>query len=206
MQARQELQKRQDLVDRKNLPDVAFRLPFPATTSKTTSHGADPAQASTTVTGARSCHFFVSCALVSLSLSVTGKKRRKTKRGQRRCCTANWCKVKQESQGTQMWNSRKKAGGQSWLPFAIGGQRLPQTMVLAVVQHHKEGQRCLGWKGTPDESAAGQRRAASTRSRCPGSTGDGAMGRAHKQAARARRVIDRQGERPRPVPALTSAT
>ena len=52
--------------------------------------------------------FFVSCALVSLSLSVTGKKRRKTKRGQRRCCTANWCKVKQESQGIQMWNSREK--------------------------------------------------------------------------------------------------
>ena len=80
--------------------------------------------------------FFVSCALVSLSPSVTGKKRRKTKRGQRRCCTANWCKVKQESQGTQMWNSRKKAGGHPCLPFAIRGQRLPQKMVLAVDQHH----------------------------------------------------------------------
>ena len=33
--------------------------------------------------------FFVSCALVSLSLSVTGERRRETKRGQRRCCTAN---------------------------------------------------------------------------------------------------------------------
>ena len=33
--------------------------------------------------------FFVSCALISLSLSVTGERRRKTKRGQRRCCTAN---------------------------------------------------------------------------------------------------------------------
>ena len=159
---------------------------------------------------ARSRHqdsdFFVSCALVSLSLSVTGKKRRKTKRGQRRCCTANWCKVKQESQGTQKWNSRKKAGGQPWLPFAIGGQRLPQKMVPAVVQHHKEGQRCLGWKGTPANWLP-----ASEEPHLPGpdaqeAKGDGAMGRAHKQAARARRVIDRQGERPRPAPALTSAT
>ena len=31
--------------------------------------------------------FFVSCALVSLSLSVTGERRRETKRRQRRCCT-----------------------------------------------------------------------------------------------------------------------
>ena len=102
-----------------------------------------------------------------------------------------------------MWNSRKKAGGHPWLPFAIGGQKLLQKMVLAVVQHHNEGQRCLGWKGTPANRLPANEEP-------PGldaqeATGDGAMGRAHKQAARARRVIDRQGERPR-VPALTSAT
>ena len=79
-------------------------------------------------------------------------------------------------------------------------------MVPAVVQHHKEGQRCLGWKGTPANWLP-----ASEEPHLPGpdaqeAKGDGAMGRAHKQAARARRVIDMQGERPRPAPALASAT
>ena len=70
----------------------------------------------------------------------------------------------------------------------------------------KEGQRCLGWKGTP-----ANRRPASEEPHLPGpdaqeATGDGAMGRAHKQAARARRAINGQSECPRPVPARTSAT
>ena len=55
-QARQELQKRQDLVDRKDLPNIAFRLRSQPSTSKALSLGPGPAQASTTVTGARSCH------------------------------------------------------------------------------------------------------------------------------------------------------
>ena len=39
-----------------------------------------------------------------------------------------------------------------------------------------------------------------------GAKGDGAMGRAHKEAAKARRVIGMQGERPGPALALASAT
>ena len=79
-------------------------------------------------------------------------------------------------------------------------------MVHAVDQHHKEGQRCLDWKGTPASWLP-----ASEEPHLPGpdaqeAKGDGAMGRAHKQAAKARRVIDMQGERPGPAPALTSAT
>ena len=63
-------------------------------------------------------------------------------------------------------------------------------MVPAVVQHHEEGQRCLGYKGTPANWLP-----ASEEPHLPGpdaqeAKGDGAMGRAHKQAARARRVID----------------
>ena len=52
------------------------------------------------------------------------------------------------------------------------GQRLHKKMVLAVVQHHKEGQR-----------SAGERRAASARSRCPGGNGrrgDGASSQASR--------------------------
>ena len=41
------------------------------------------------------------------------------------------------------------AGGQQSLLFTIGGQRLPQKMVHAVDQHHKEGQRRLDWEGIP---------------------------------------------------------
>ena len=41
------------------------------------------------------------------------------------------------------------AGGQQSLLSIIGGQRLPQKMVHAVDQHHKEGQRRLDWEGTP---------------------------------------------------------
>ena len=70
------------------------------------------------------------------------------------------------------------------------GQRLPQKMVLAVVQHHKEGQCSLGWKGIPVN-----RLPASEEPHLPGSaaqeaTGDGTMGQAHKQAARAWRAND----------------
>ena len=99
-----------------------------------------------TTHGRTSGIFFVSCALVSLSLSVTGKKRRKTKRGQRRCCTANWCKVKREAKALSCGTAGRRPevihGGHSqWRAEAA------QKMVLAVVQHHKEGQRSLVWKG-----------------------------------------------------------
>ena len=78
-------------------------------------------------------------------------------------------------------------------------------MVLAVVQHHKEGQRCLGWKGTPANQLP-----ASEEPHLPGSdaqeaTGDGTMGELTSKPPK-QEVIDGQGERLRPVPALTSAT
>ena len=54
--------------------------------------------------------FFVSCALISLSLSVTGERRRKIKRGQRRCCTANWCKVKREAKALRCGTAGRGPG------------------------------------------------------------------------------------------------
>ena len=50
--------------------------------------------------------------------------------------------------------------------------------------------RCLGWKGTSCESAAGQRRAASARSRCPGGNGRWGNG-ASSQASRQSKEGDR---------------
>ena len=51
------------------------------------------------------------------------------------------------SKGSQKWNSRRMAKGQRSLPSTNGGLKLPQKMVHAVDQHHKEGlkisQLCL---------------------------------------------------------------
>ena len=69
--------------------------------------------------------------------------------------------------------------------IAIGGQRLPQKMVLAVGQHHERGPTLSWLEGDSCESAAGQRRAASARSRCPGGDGrwgDGASSPAGRQS------------------------
>ena len=49
------------------------------------------------------------------------------------------------SQGTHLWNGRKEARGHPWRPFTMEGAA--QKMVLAVVQHHEEGQRSLVRKG-----------------------------------------------------------
>ena len=48
--------------------------------------------------------FFVSCVLVSSSLSVTDERRRETKRGQRRCCTTKLMQGETRSHGAQIWN------------------------------------------------------------------------------------------------------
>ena len=101
---------------------------------------------------------------------------------------------------------QQKAGGQPLLPFAIGGQRLPQKMVPAAEKNHKAGQRCFGWKGTPANWLPASEEPHLLGSNAQEAKGDGAMGQAHKQAARARRVIHMQSKRSRPAPALASAT
>ena len=78
-------------------------------------------------------------------------------------------------------------------------------MVLAVVQHHKEANVVLYGRDVC-ELAAGERRAAAARSRCPGGNGrrsDEASSQASRQSMEAERW---QGERPRPVSACSSAT
>ena len=108
------------------------------------------------------------------------------------------------SQGTQKWSSRRKAKGQRSPLSASGVLKLPQKMVHAVDQHHKEGQRGLALGGYSCEWAARRRKAAPARSRHQ--VGKGRWGELTQQsAARARRVIDKQVERPGPVPVLASA-
>ena len=50
------------------------------------------------------------------------------------------------SQDTQLGNGSKETRGHPWRPFTMEGRGCT-IMVLAVVQHHKEGQCSLVWKG-----------------------------------------------------------
>ena len=95
------------------------------------------------------------------------------------------------------------AKGQRSLLFTSGVLKLPQKMVHAVDQHHKEGQRRLALGGYSCEWAARRLKATPARSR---QVGKGRWGELTQQsAARARRVIDKQVESPGPMPVLASA-
>ena len=71
------------------------------------------------------------------------------------------------SQGTQKWSSRRKAKGQRSPLSTSGVLKLPQKMVHAVDQHHKEGQRGLALGGYSCEWAA-RRRKGGERPHLPG--------------------------------------
>ena len=99
------------------------------------------------------------------------------------------------SQGTQQWSSRRKAKGQPSPLSSSGVLKLPQKMVHAVDLYHKEGQRRLALGEYSCEWAARRRKAAPARSRHQ--VGKGRWGELTQQsAAGARRVIDKQVERP----------
>ena len=108
------------------------------------------------------------------------------------------------SQGTQKRSSGRMAKGQRSLLSSRGVLKLPQKMVHAVDQHHKEGQRRLALGRYSCEWAARRLKAAPAWSRHQ--VGKGRWGELTQQsAARARRVIDKQVESPGPVPVLASA-